>query len=857
MKRIVWFKEIGKDDVGIVGGKGANLGEMYRAGFPIPPGFIVTAQCYKEFIERMGLQNKIMSALSGLNVDDNAKLQAASKEIQRLISSTPLPDDIRNDIVDYYSALSLDSKKSAGDIISDSEQPYVAVRSSATAEDLPEASFAGQQATFLNIRTEKMVPEAVQACWASLFTARAIYYRQKNNFEHGKVLIAVVVQKMVNSEKSGIMFTANPATSNTSEIVIEAVYGLGETIVSGSVNPNTFIVNKSNLAIKSTVVREQQWELIRGESRNGKDGKDSKNIQRNIEPERKKKQIIDDKVVVEIARIGRNIENHYKKPQDIEWAMEAGKVYIVQSRAITTLKKVVADAESPSSLSLSSTLSSSPSSPLQSSSSSALPSALSVAKAEQMSEQMSGQTSRQTSEQVVEPVDSSASLADRQSKAKIILSGQTASPGVASGPVNIIHSAEELDKIKQGDVLVTEMTNPDMVPAMKRASAIITDEGGMTCHAAIVSREMGIPCIVGTEQATKVLKIKQTVTVDATHGHVYNGKLDIADHSQTMQNQLSQTAAGAAGNTQTSQNAQFETITKVKVICDLPEIAERAAATGADGVGLLRMEFMIAEGGIHPAHYIRENKDENYIRLLMDGIGGIAKAFKDKPVWVRTSDMRSDEYRNLKGGDAEPHESDPMIGWHAIRRGLDEPRILKAEFTAIMRLHKEGFTNVGIMIPFVIRVDELNAAKKLMREVGLEPVKDIDFGVMVETPAACWIIEDLCKEGISFISFGTNDLTQLTLGIDRNNERLSKLFDETHPAVLGEIEKVLKITKKYNVQSSICGQAGSSPEMAKFLVTRGISSISANIDAVQAIRQMVAKTERELLLELARKVLNG
>jgi len=419
-----------------------------------------------------------------------------------------------------------------------------------------------------------------------------------------------------------------------------------------------------------------------------------------------------------------------------------------------------------------------------------------------------------------------------------LIKGETASRGVYHGRVKIIKDASELNKIEKGDILVTSMTTPDMVPAMQKAGAIVTDEGGMTCHAAIVSREMGIPCIVGTEHATQILKENQEITVNATHGIVYSGKVEIKQEEKKI--------------IATMQGETLLTATDIKVIMDLPDVAERAAQTGADGVGLVRIEIMIANSGIHPAEYIRQDRDEDYKNMLKEGIGKIAKAFLHKPVWVRCSDLRSDEYRNLKGGDKEPKETDPMIGWHAIRRLLDEPRILKAEFKAIKELHEEGFDNVGVMLPFIIRTDEVKKAKEIMREVGLEPCKDIDFGVMIETPASCWIIEDLCKEGISFVSFGTNDLTQLTLGIDRNNQRISKLFDEMHPAVLGEISKVIKTCRRYKVKTSICGQAGSRPEMADFLVHQGVDSISANVDVVDEIRRVVARTERKLLLEKER-----
>ena len=402
----------------------------------------------------------------------------------------------------------------------------------------------------------------------------------------------------------------------------------------------------------------------------------------------------------------------------------------------------------------------------------------------------------------------------------------------------VVKEVSELNKIEKGDILVAKMTTPDWVPAMQKAGAIVTDEGGMTCHAAIVSREMGIPCIVGTEHATEILKDAQEITVHATRGIVYEGKIDIK-----VEEPKAQTETGGE---------EIVTATDIKIIADLPNLADKAAATGADGVGLVRLEIMIANGKVHPAEYIRQDKDQDYVNLLKEGVGKIAKAFPHKPVWVRCSDMRTDEYRSLQGADKEPKETDPMIGWHAIRRLLDEPRILKAEFQAIKELHDEGLDNVGIMLPFIIRVEEVQAAKKVMREIGLEPCKDVDFGVMIDTPAACWIIEDLCKEGISFVSFGTNDLTQLTLGIDRNNQRIAKLFDEMHPAVLGELAKVIKVCKKHGVKSSICGQAGSRPEMAEFLVHQGIDSISANADAVGEIRHVVAKTEKKLLLDAER-----
>ncbi|MEE9525972.1 MAG: phosphoenolpyruvate synthase [Candidatus Woesearchaeota archaeon] len=776
-ERIKWFKEISKDDVETVGGKGANLGEMTQAGLPVPPGFVVTAQTYKEFIEKTGIKDKILEMVGSIDVENTDQLQATAKEVQELIKATEIPKEIIEDIKESYSLVGAHQRSDMTDIVEGKDE-LVACRSSATAEDLPEASFAGQQATFLNVIGKDGCVEATRKCWASLFTARAIYYRNRNKFPTDQVFIAVVVQKMISSDKSGVMFSINPATNDDTEIMIEGAFGLGEAVVLGAVNPDLYIINKKDLKIKKIEVKEQKIKII-------KDPETGETVEAPLSKDEEDQQVCNNKEIRELARLGKKIEKHYGKPQDMEWAIEKDEVYIVQARAVTTFKKKEEKREIP--------------------------------------EDVKGL---------------------KEVEADVLVKGETASPGVASGPVNIIKDVSELDKIEKGDVMVTRMTTPDMVPAMIKSAAIVTNEGGLTCHAAIVSREMGTPCIVGTRNATEVLKEGDIVTVHATHGVVYAGKLEEVEKKV-------EAARPAAP-------AEIITATRVKVIMDLPDFAEKAAQeTHADGVGLVRLEIMIAQGEMHPAEYIREGKTEDYIQLLMKGIGGIAKAFRGKPVWVRTSDLRTDEYRNLKGGDKEPKETDPMLGWHAIRRGLDEPEILKAEFEAVKRLHDEGLKNVGIMLPFIIRTREVREAKKILREVGLEPCEDVQFGVMIETPASCWIIEDLCKEGINFVSFGTNDLTQLTLGIDRNNERLSKLFDEMHASVLGEIKMVVETCRKYNVETSICGQAGSRPEMAKFLVNIGIDSISANPDAVHDIKETVARTEKKLLLDAEREELEG
>ena len=779
MKTISWFKEISKDNISIVGGKGANLGEMYNLGMSVPPGFMVNAGVYKEFIEKTNIKEKITQILSGLNVENNEELQNKANEVQKLIIATEIPDDIKEEIIDAYESMSItDEKIDASDLVKKAQDEFVAVRSSATAEDLPEASFAGQQATFLNIKGSEDVVKAVRACWASLFTARATYYRVKNNFDHMQVLIAVVVQKMVNSDKAGITFSVNPSTNTENEIVVEACFGLGEAIVSGSVNPDSYIVDKDTMQIKSKDIKEQEWAYVRDEA--------GKTVKKTIVEDKRGVQILKDEEIVGLAEIAKKLEDHYNKPQDIEWAIEGGKIYVVQTRPVTTIKKVEEEKE-----------------------------------AEEIT--------------IKEPEENEES--SDISSANVLTTGNTASPGIGSGIVKIANEPNEFSKVQKGDVLVTKMTNPDMVPVMKRAAAIVTDLGGTTCHAAIVSREMGIPCIVGTGNATSVLKENTMITVDATHGKVYEGKISIKKPKQAEE-----TKRGYS---------ELITATQIKVVMDFPEYAEKAAATGADGVGLLRAEHMILGSKVHPAYLVKQGRKQELIDILVKGISTVARAFDGKPVWYRTLDAPTDEFKSLEGGENEPQEENPMLGWRGIRRSLDQSGFLRAEFEAIKKVHEMGLKNVGVMIPLVTRVDEVRKAKEILDDVFDDEY--VEFGIMVETPAAVWIIEDICKLGIDFISFGTNDLTQYTLAIDRNNVLVQKHYDELHPAVLAEIARVIKICKKYHVQTSICGQAGSKPKMASFLVRQGIDSISANPDAVRQIRETVAVTEKRLLLDAERR----
>jgi pyruvate,water dikinase len=764
MKLVEFFEELSKDDVDIAGGKGANLGELTNAGINVPPGFVITSETYDKFIKETGIFDEIMGILDDTDVDNTKKLQEASARIKGIILNAHVPDDIRTTVIEAYNALCQRIGK---------EDAFVAIRSSATAEDLPEASFAGQQDTFLNISGPEDVLIYVQKCWASLFESRAIFYREENNFDHSKVYIAVVVQEMVNAEKAGVMFTVHPSTGEE-QILLEAAWGLGEAVVSGSVTPDTYWVDKKTGKVLDCNISEKNTMFT-------KDPKAGKTVQTDVPEDLKNKRVLSDEEILELTNLGKRIQDHYNFPQDTEWAMENGRVFMLQSRPITTLDMN------------------------------------NGTKAEE------GAAEERT----------------------IITKGLGASPGLVSGTVKIIKDTDELDKVGSGDIMVTVMTTPDMVPAMKRANGIITDEGGVTCHAAIVSRELGISCVVGTGDATKILEENEMVTIDGNKGIVYKGKFEEAQKKETAEEQPAMMA-----------QAPILTVTEVKVNVSMPEAAKKAAATGADGVGLLRTEHMMLTSGVHPKKFIMDGKEDELIKILVENVLKVVDEFYPKPVWYRTLDAPTDEFVSLEGGEGEPYEHNPMLGWRGIRRELDEPEILRAEFKAIKKLHEQGYTNIGIMIPLVQHPDELRRAKQIAEEVGLKPQKNIEFGIMVETPAAALIVEDFIAEGLDFVSFGTNDLTQYTLAIDRNNENVAKLYSEGHPAVLKLLVRVIKICNEAGVKTSICGQAGSMPKIVEKLVEAGIESVSANTDAVAAVRETVARVEKKLVLKAARKMMS-
>ncbi len=745
---VKWFSELNKSSGSVAGGKGSNLAEIYNLGIPVPPGFVVTAQAYDYLIQHARINDKIKALLQKINYEDTKKLDEITKKIREMIVAAKIPEEMKEDILDAYEALSAEKSKemAAENLLEKPEEEIsVAVRSSATTEDLAEASFAGQQESFLNVKGEEQLLTSIKKCFASLFTPRATYYRNKKGFAHEKASLAVVVQKMIDSDKSGVIFTKDPSQKRD-DIIIEAVFGLGEGIVSGQITPDRYIVSKK-MEIVEKEIKEKKIAIVK----NPKGGQEKIKLK----PEISKKQVLKEHEITRLATIALKLEAHYSKPQDIEFAVEDDEIYIVQTRPITTLGKRFLESEV------------------------------------------------------------------KEIRGEVILSGLAASPGIGAGKVKIVRSLKDLEKVLSGDILVTEMTNPDMVVTMQRCAAIITDEGGLTAHAAIVSREMGIPAVVGTREATAVLTEGEIVTVDGFTGKIYRGK--VAESAQKTVNPVT-----------------VKTRTQLKVILDLPSFAQRAALSELRGVGLARLEGTIAESGKHPNYFLEKNRIKDYEEIIFRGVSKIAEHFDD--IWVRTSDIRSDEFQNLQGAPKEI-EANPMLGMHGIRFSLKYPEILKAELNAMSRVsQKNKGKKIGIMAPQVISVEEVQQLKQMISEIGF---KNAVIGVMVETPAAVQVIKEICDEGIDFISFGTNDLTQYTLAIDRGNEQVQGLYDEMHPSVLSQLAHVIKVCKEKGVESSICGQAGSNKEMVRFLVSQGIDSISINADVAADIAQYISELESE------------
>lgn len=750
-KYTLFFKDIEKEDTPIVGGKGANLGEMTQADFPVPNGFCITVKSYKQFLTDNGIDKKIYDILNAIDVNDSEQLDSAAKRAQQLIKNGKVSNEIKREIVKSY-------KKLSGHFSS----ALVAVRSSATAEDLANASFAGQQVTLLNVKGDANLVNAVRECWASLFMPRSVFYRTENHIAHEDVFISVVVQKMIQSEVSGVMFSIDPVTNDKDKIIIEAVWGLGEMIVQGAVIPDRYVVQKGTFSILSKEISNQHIQLKRTGAKTFET-----NVPKNIIDNQK----ITDNEIVYLAKIAQKLQDHYYFPQDSEWAKEKGKLYIVQTRPVTTTKE-------------------------------------------------------KTNTIIKDDKSGGITVQDTP-----ILTGLAASFGSAIGPVKILKDSGEISKVQTGDVLVAKMTSPDYVPAMKKAVAIVTDEGGATSHAAIVSRELGVPCVVGTKNATKILKENQVVSVDGKKGLVYlgsNTKLTKEEVKTSKRN--------------------INTATKIYVNLAEPELANKVAKEDVDGVGLLRAEFMIANIGIHPKEAIKNKVQDSFVDKLTQGISKFCKEFYPRPVVYRATDFKTNEYRMLDGGKKwEPQESNPMLGYRGAFRYTEDPEVFTLELRALKEVQKH-YDNIKLMIPFVRSPEELSRVRRLVYAEGLFNEPKFQFWMMVEIPVNVIQIEDFIKVGIDGVSIGSNDLTMLVTGTDRDNSEVAKAFDERTPAVLWAIRRTIKKCQKHGVTVSICGQAPSIyDEYAEKLVKYGITSISVNPDSIYRVRELVKNAESKLL----------
>ncbi len=765
---IKWFSQIDKHDVAIVGGKGANLGEMFQAGFPVPYGFVVTAQSFFYFIEQNNLEAKILHMLSTLNYENPKELSDVSGDIRKLILKSPIPNKLISEILDHYERLEIEESKQYKNRSGISQvltrlkhvydAPLVAVRSSATAEDLPDASFAGQQETYLNVKGENHLIHKIREAWASLYTERACYYRHAQKYDHIRVGLAAVVQRMVQSEKSGIAFSIDPVTNNKSVITIEAIYGLGEYIVQGQVTPDHYEVDKKSFSIIKNQIKIQKVKFVK---------KGVENVELAVSKSDGEKQKITDEQIIDLAKIVANIEKHYFFPQDIEWAIEGNSIYIVQSRPITTMNEHVAQNTSTS--------------PNQ----------------------------------------------------RLLVKGDPASPGIRSGRPVVINSPKEIDKIKKGDVLVAMHTNPDYVPAMKKAAGIITETGGRTSHAAIVSRELGVPAVVGAENATSLLRHEKFVTVNGGTGEVFRGNVLISD-KQTDEEE--------------HPKVQHHTLTHVYVNMAEADQAHKVAQMHVDGVGLLRAEFMIADMGTHPKVYVQEGREKEFINKLAAKLTIFAKEFSPRPVVYRATDFKTNEYKNLKGGaQFEQHEENPMIGFRGASRYLADKKVFAMELDAIKKVRDAGYKNVNLMIPFVRNPQEIRDIKQFLSDQGFDDLPSFKLWAMIEVPSAVIMLDEILDAGIDGISVGTNDLTMLLMGVDRDNQEIAYLYDERSPAVLWALEKIVKTARKHGVTVSVCGQAPSDyPELVEKLVGWGVTSLSLNPDAVDRTRELIFNEEKKM-----------
>lgn len=779
-KYLAWFEEISKEDTNFAGGKGANLGEMTRADLPIPYGFVVSSFAFKYFLEQDNLSNKIQKTLSIVNFNNKTEIEQASEHIQDIIRKAKISKDLVFAISEYYEGLLSKEKhyfekrfsfvdKAFFSIKNIYENPAVAVRSSSAFEDSEDMSSAGQQDSFLNVKGSNNILNKIKDCWASFFSTSALIYRNEKNINYLEFGQAVVIQRMVQADKSGVSFSIDPILNDKNKIIIEAVFGLGEYISHGHISPDHYVVDKNTLVILKKQVHRQESKFIRSSQ-----GNREIKLNRNDGSSQK----LSDNQIREVALLAKDIESHYYFPQDIEWAIEKGRIFVVQSRPVTTINNAL-------------------------------------------------------------PKENKSVLENVNDNKDFILEGIGASPGMAVGHSRIIKTQKDLEKVEPGEVVVAEKITAKDIPSIKKVAAIITEGGGRTSHTAIICREFGIPMIVGAKSATKLIKNGSVISVNSNTGEVFKGSITRSLEEYEIKSDPVKEEKLEKG---------LSTITKIYVSLGEPGFIKEASQMDADGVGLLRAEFIINEIGMHPKEFIKQKQEKVFINKLEKGIKKFAEAFPKKPVIYRAMDFSTNDFLNLKAGALyEEEEDNPAIGLRGAARYVANPDVFEMELEAIKKIWESGLNNLHLMIPFVRVPWEMVRIKDIVRDHGLFEYDNFKLHMMVEVPAAAMMLDEFIELGVGGVVIGTNDLAMMILGADRGNSSVANIFDERHPAVVRMIEEIVEKCDEAKIDCIVAGEAVSDyPEIVENLVRKGVAGLSVEKDSIKRVRALVHKIEKDI-----------